>query len=86
MTVNTHIPTGDEIENMTARQHRSLEARCRRAADRRDLHMIKSRRRDTRAIDYGAYWLSDVDNWLVSPEIGMNLVEVAEYLWGDDTT
>lgn len=42
------------------RQYRSPEARCRRAATRHGLRLVKSRRRDPRAVDYRGYWLVDV--------------------------
>jgi hypothetical protein len=36
------------------------ENRLRRMAQRQGLQLIKSRRRDPRAIDYGQYWIADV--------------------------
>lgn len=36
------------------------ENRLRRMADRQGLRLVKSRRRDPRAIDYGGYMLVDV--------------------------
>jgi hypothetical protein len=35
------------------------ENRLRRMAARQGLQLIKSRRRDPRAIDYGQYWIAD---------------------------
>ena len=35
------------------------ENRARRAIERRGYHLMKSRRRDTRAIDYGGYMIID---------------------------
>jgi hypothetical protein len=86
MTVNTQIPTVDEVENMTDRQFRSLEARCRRAADRQGMRLVRSRRRDPRAVDYGGYWLIDNVHGGANAggEWGWNLAEIAEYLWGED--
>jgi hypothetical protein len=90
MTVNTHIPTGDEIDNMTDRQHRSVEARCRRAADRRGLRLEKARQRDPNGLLYGTYQLVDNDtsgvvlaNWALQRGYGAHLSDVAEYLWAD---
>jgi len=38
---------------------RSREARLRRMAERQDMKLIKSRRRDPRAYDFGLYLLAD---------------------------
>jgi hypothetical protein len=40
-----------------ARDPESLENRLCRAAQRQGMRLIKSRRRDPRALDYGRYWL-----------------------------
>jgi hypothetical protein len=66
------------------------ENRLRRMATRQGLRLEKSRRRDQRALDFGAYYLiegpaRDGDtNWrgrlLVSPEQGFTLDEVERYL------
>ena len=40
-------------------QEKVRENRLRRMASRQGLQLVKSRRRDTRALDYGTYWLVD---------------------------
>jgi hypothetical protein len=40
-------------------QEKVRENRIRRMAGRQGLQLVKSRRRDTRALDYGMYWLVD---------------------------
>ncbi|MFH5825013.1 hypothetical protein [Georgenia sp. AZ-5] len=62
------------------------EQRVRRAAEHQRLRLSRSRRRDTRAVDYGKYTLTDVDTGAVvfgGPEPYMysaTLDEVEEYL------
>jgi hypothetical protein len=46
---------------MAAREDQVRENRLRRMAQRQGLKMVKSRRRDERALDYGGYMLLDVD-------------------------
>jgi hypothetical protein len=59
------------------------EDRLRRMAQRQGYRLIKSRRRDTRAIDYGAYWLTDPSlNALVTNEHGSNLDQIEDFLLG----
>jgi hypothetical protein len=40
-------------------QEKVRENRLRRMATRQGLQLVKSRRRDPRALDYGTYWLVD---------------------------
>jgi hypothetical protein len=40
-------------------QEKVRENRLRRMAARQGLQLVKSRRRDPRALDYGTYWLVD---------------------------
>jgi hypothetical protein len=40
-------------------QEKVRENRLRRMASRQGLQLMKSRRRDPRALDYGTYWLVD---------------------------
>jgi hypothetical protein len=73
---------------MTDQEYKVLENRLRRAAARQGLRLEKSRRRDTRAYDYGTYQLVDPhSNTLVAYGLqsgyGMNLDEVAEQLLGE---
>lgn len=57
------------------------ENRLRRTADRRGFRLTRSRRRDPRAVDFGRYWLTDKrTSALVTPDAGLTLDEVEEYL------
>lgn len=67
------------------------ENRLRRMAERQGLRLQKSRRRDPRALDYGAFFIvrgpastQGGANWrareLLSPESGMTLDEVETFL------
>jgi hypothetical protein len=66
------------------------ENRLRRMAERQGLRVVKSRRRDTRAIDYGMYMIVDqATNTVVAGTGGtgrpnMTLDEVEAYLTGND--
>ncbi|MCU1616787.1 MAG: hypothetical protein JWO98_4327 [Frankiales bacterium] len=60
--------------------------RLRRMAHRQGLKLVRSRRRDPRALDYGLYWLTDVRTEApVTPEGGVDLDEVERFLTGDRT-
>lgn len=69
------------------------ENRLRRMATRQGLRLEKSRRRDTRALDYGRYWLIEGPrpgngNWhsraaVVGGEHGASLDEIEEALTRD---
>jgi len=57
------------------------ENRLRRVAQRRGLKLTRSRRRDSRALDYGRYWLTDLQaNTVMTSEFGLTLDEVDAYL------
>jgi hypothetical protein len=43
--------------NITTQDEKVRENRLRRMAKRQQLNLVKSRRRDPRAFDYGAYYL-----------------------------
>jgi len=60
------------------------ENRLRRAAGRQGLRIVKSRRRDPRAVDYGRYWISGENRALLTSEYGVTLDEVEEYLSGEE--
>lgn len=68
---------------------KSRETRLRRMADRQGLRLEKSRRRDPRAVDFGAYMLVDMQTNAVvagTGEIGRphwSLDDVERYLTGD---
>lgn len=55
-------------EEDNTKEVKARENRLRRMAKRQELILIKSRRRDWRAPDYGTYILADYNNWLVSGE------------------
>lgn len=80
------IPTPDELSAMSDIEFKVLENRLRRAADRQGYQLVKSRRRDPRAVDYGRYWLIELNTRgaTLGGEWGTTLDDVAEYLWGDD--
>lgn len=56
------------------------ENRLRRAAARQGLTLRRSRRRDQRALDYGAYWLTDAAGHLVTAEGGSSIDEIEHFL------
>ena len=58
------------------------ENRARRAAQRQGMRLIKSRRRDPRALDYGQFWLVDIytNGAVTSGQFGISLDEVEEFL------
>lgn len=61
------------------------ENRLRRMAERQGLRLVKSRRRDPQAVDYGTYGLIDpfLNAWILAdPNFGYghSLDEIAEYL------
>lgn len=59
------------------------ENRLRRMAERQGFKLIKSRRRDSRAIDYGKYFLSETTtSALQTSEHGLDIDEVEAYLGG----
>lgn len=47
------------VSGMTSEADKVRENRLRRAAERQGLQLVKSRRRDPRAMDYGTYMLTD---------------------------
>ena len=61
--------------------HKVRENRLRRMAERQGLTLVKSRRRDPRAVDYGKYWLAQTStNTLETSEQGITLDEIEAYL------
>jgi hypothetical protein len=60
------------------------ENRLRRMATRQGLRLIKSRRRDPRALDFGVYWLADERDWLMTDELGDTLDGIEDYLTSDE--
>lgn len=64
------------------------ENKMRRAAERQGLRLVKARRRDPRAIDYGGFMIVDAsNNTVVAGELNspraMSLDEVGRYLDGE---
>lgn len=47
-------------------QTKVRENRLRTTAERRGLRLVKSRRRDPQALDYGTYWLEDASEYRVA--------------------
>jgi len=75
---------------------RTREARLRRAAQRQRAELVKSRRRDPHAWDFGLYWLIDPaagevigaagSPGMVGDYPGLSLDEVEEWLTREQTT
>ena len=63
-------------------REKGRENRLRRMADRQGLMLRKSRRRDTRAIDYGSWQIVDIRTSVLvaGGQFGMSLEEVEEWL------
>lgn len=63
------------------------ENRLRRAAERQGFRLVKSRRRDPRALDYGRFMIVDRDNRAVAGELntgrGLTIDQVESFLNGD---
>jgi hypothetical protein len=73
-------------DETTARAQATREARLRRAAQRQGCKLVKSRRRDPRALDYGAWTIfvgpPDGDVWKDALEY-RSLDDVERYLGGE---
>jgi hypothetical protein len=64
-------------------EDKARENRLRRMAARQELRLVRSRRRDRRAVDYGTYTLVDVHgDTLVDAGERMTIDDVEEYLTG----
>ena len=63
-------------------ESKTAENRARRAAERQGLALRKSRRRDSRAVDFGRYWLIDgrTQALVFGDQFGATLEEVEERL------
>lgn len=87
------VHTHEEINAMSDTELRVLENRLRRAAQRQGLWLVKSRRRDPRAVDYGRFNLLDprthfpVTN--VADPLGtgypLDLHDVEQFLFGEQS-
>jgi hypothetical protein len=63
---------------------KARENRLRRAAVRQGYRLVKSRRRDPRALDYGVYWIVNESNVIeAGHNQGLNLDEVEAWLYPD---
>jgi hypothetical protein len=63
---------------------KARENRLRRAAVRQGYRLVKSRRRDPRALDYGMYWIVNEANVIeAGHNQGLNLDEVEAWLYPD---
>jgi hypothetical protein len=63
------------------------ENRLRRMAERQGHQLVKSRRRDPRAYDYGRYWITDPATKVIvagHDRFGMNLDEAEVWLTGEE--
>jgi len=81
--MSTGIPTDEQMNAMTPTEYKTYENRVRREAERQNLRLAKSRRRDPRAWDYNTYRLVDhATNTVVSGnhETGYGLIAAHEYL------
>lgn len=74
-----------EVNAMTDLEFRAFENRMRRAAQGQGLTLVKSRRGDPRALDYGGHWLVDIrtGDLDAGAEFGITLADVAQYLLGE---
>lgn len=65
---------------MSDQDFKVYENGLRRAADRQGLQLVKNRRRDPRAHDYGTYLLLDADTRAVVYDVDLSIDEVDYYL------
>jgi hypothetical protein len=89
-SMDSGIPTREEIRAMTVVEYKVLENRLRRAADRQGLRLEKSRARDPHAVDHGTYQFVDQRNNSVVKQdrnlprgFGLDLHDVARFLFED---
>lgn len=72
-------PRSDRKQTM---EERVYENRVRRMAKRQELELVKSRRRDQRATDFGFYWL-EKNGAPVGGTRTRDLAEIERYLLGE---
>jgi hypothetical protein len=72
-----------ETGTMSPAQYKVHENKLRRMAARQGFSLLKSRRRDPRAVDDGSYSLVDEQNCLVTPGPSWSLEGVERYLTGE---
>jgi hypothetical protein len=86
---NTKNQAADRFDAMTPEQIKTFENRMRRMAKRQRLVLLKSRRRDHRAYDFGGYMIVDSQDPSrivagdANYEYSMNIAEVETFLTGD---
>jgi hypothetical protein len=82
------IPTPDELATMTDTAFKVIENKARRMAERQGLELMKSRRRDPRATDFGTYKLIAAGTgeliYGATTGYGLTLTEIYAYLIGED--
>ena len=88
---DSKLPTAEQLNAMTDREYRALEARARRAAKRQGYELVKSRARSPIAPDYRGYVIVNPDtNMVEAGELNscraLGLADVAAFLWGDETS
>lgn len=81
-TIPVYSP--DQLNTMSDREYKTYESRLRRAVHRQGYILRRSRRRDTRAYDYGSYMIIDPDNngCVCGPNV--DLEDVARWVNDDD--
>jgi len=62
------------------REEKARENRLRAKAQRQHMILTRSRRRSPDAITYGKYFLSDLNNNLLTPNTGLTLDEIETHL------
>ena len=68
---------------VTQTQDKVRENRLRRVAERQRLRIVKSRRRDSRAVDYGRFWVyKPGDELILGGDTGVSLGELEAFLDG----
>lgn len=87
--MTTSTPTGEPTSITSIPERKVTENRLRRIADRQGLRLVKSRRRDSRALAYGSYAIIDnrtgalVAGLPALEGYGLDLVDVADRLGAD---
>jgi hypothetical protein len=68
-------------------EDKNRENRLRRMAARQGIRLVKSRRRDPQALDYGQFWLVDIEAnlQLTGGQFGISLDKVEDWLTAEET-
>jgi len=68
---------------VTQTEEKVRENRLRRVAERQRLRIVKSRRRDPRAVDYGRFWVYKLgDELIFGGDTGATVSELEAFLDG----